>query len=232
MSENLTQRWAIAGQVLPFRLANALAEINGWTEDSNEYQSCVRGWNDDLFRVAKSGELTFKSAQGVPLPPCADAFNLGFVDLHDFCEWADRVGSTGIPKDPHALAKALGFDVEPQAAPVVAASASGGVGPDETGPLPLTTGDIAFCFAGLRWEEQKWKKPLGDKPKWLAVCIAIPGVRGVSETRWNPVLIGAALERGGHAKQNSIRARFQTKPRLAEWLDAWKTYEADNYGSN
>ncbi len=126
MSENLTQRWAIAGQVLPFELANALAEINGWTKDSNEYQSCVRGWDDDLFRLAKSGELTFKSAQGVPLPPCADAFNLGFVDLHDFCEWADRVGSTGIPKDPHALAKALGFDVEPQAAPVATASASDG----------------------------------------------------------------------------------------------------------
>lgn len=130
MSENLTQRWAIAGQVLPFELANALAEINGWTDDSNEYQSCLRGWRDDLFRLAISGELTFKSAQGVPLPSCADAFYLGFVDLHDFCEWAARVGSTGIPKDPHALAKALGFDVEPQAVPVVANSASDGVEPD------------------------------------------------------------------------------------------------------
>ena len=32
---------------------------------------------------------------------------------------------------------------EPQTAPVVADSAS-------NGPLPLTTGDIAFCFDGIR----------------------------------------------------------------------------------
>lgn len=134
--------------------------------------------------------------------------------------------------DVHALADAY---IEAPAhntitaAPVATANASGGVEPDKAGPLPLTTGDIAFCFAGLRWNEQQWKKPLGNKPKWLASCIAIPGARGVSETRWNPVLIGAALEREGHAKQNNIRARFQTVPQLAPWRDAWKTYEADNF---
>ena len=101
--------------------------------------------------------------------------------------------------------------------------------PDRAGPLPLTTGDIAFCFAGLRWDEQQWKKPLGDKPKWLQVCIAIPGARGISETRWNPVLIGAALIREGHAKSNSVRAKFQTVHLLQPWLETWKTYEADNF---
>ena len=116
-------------------------------------------------------------------------------------------------------------DAEPQAvtvqtAPVVEVPASE--------PHPVTTVDVAHAFAGIKWSENKWLKPLGDKPKWLAACIAIPGVRGVSETRWNPVLIGAALVKNGHAKPNSIRARFQTKPQLAEWLDAWKTYEADN----
>ena len=94
-------------------------------------------------------------------------------------------------------------------------------------PDPLTTSDIAYCFAGLHWDEQRWKKPLGDKPKWLQPCIAIPGRRGVSETRWNPVLIGAELVAAGHAKPNSVRARFQSKPRLSAWLEAWKTYEAD-----
>lgn len=120
---------------------------------------------------------------------------------------------------------------EHQAAPVMPVmpeSASGGVEPGKAGPLPLTTGDIAFCFAGLRWNEQEWKKPLGDKPDWLAACIAIPGVRGGSARRWNPVLIGAALVHNGHAKQNSIRARFQIQPQLVPWFDAWKTYEADN----
>ena len=121
---------------------------------------------------------------------------------------------------------------EPEAAPVLAASAPGGKERAEAGPLPLTTGDIAFCFAGLRWDEQQWKKPLGDKPKWLAACIAIPGVRGVSETRWSPVCIGAALVRAGHAKPNSVRAKFQTQPLLTPWLDEWKTYEADNLSAD
>jgi hypothetical protein len=96
-------------------------------------------------------------------------------------------------------------------------------------PLPVTTGDIAHAFDGLRgWSEEQWKKPLGDKPAWLVDCVVIPGVRGKSETRWNPVSIGAALVRNGHAKANNVRGRFQSKPQLKPWLDAWKTYEADN----
>lgn len=117
-------------------------------------------------------------------------------------------------------------------APVGAVSASGGADSTKAGPLPLTTGDIAFCFAGLRWNEQEWKKPLGDKPKWLLACIAIPGVRGVSESRWNPVRIGASLVSAGHAKPKSVRAKFQTQPLLKHWLDEWKTYEADNLSAD
>lgn len=130
--------------------------------------------------------------------------------------------------DVHALADEYtapeAKQAEPQTAPVVAESAN-------NGPLPLTTGDIAFCFDGIRWNEQQWRKPLGDKPKWLQSCVAIPGQRGVSETRWNPVLIAAALVHDGHAQARSIRAKFQTKPQLKDWLEAWKTYEADNFGT-
>ena len=110
--------------------------------------------------------------------------------------------------------------------PVVTDDAPGGVEPAKAGPLPLTTGNIAFCFAGLRWDEQQWKKPLGDKRKWLKACIAIPGVQGVSQTRWNPVCIGAVLVHNGHVKANSVRAKFQTQSLLKPWLDEWKTYEA------
>ena len=92
--------------------------------------------------------------------------------------------------------------------------------------------DTAFSFDGLRWNEQQWKKPLGDKPKWLQACIAIPGARGTSETRWNPVLIGAALVQKEHATVRSVRAKFQTVHLLTPWLDAWKTYESDYLGSN
>lgn len=114
---------------------------------------------------------------------------------------------------------------------MVTAGAPGGVQPAKAGQLPLTTGNIAFCFADLRWSEQQWKKPLGDKRKWLKACIAIPGVQGVSQTHWNPVLIGAALVYAGHAKLNSVRARFQTQPLLTPWLDEWKTYEDDHFST-
>lgn len=109
------------------------------------------------------------------------------------------------------------------------ASADASAGVESAAPQPLTTGDIAYCFNGLRWNEKTWKKPLGDKPKWLQACIAIPGRRGVSETRWDPVLIGAALVHNGHAKEKSVRAKFQTMTQLSPWLDAWKTYEADHF---
>jgi len=117
---------------------------------------------------------------------------------------------------------------EPQAAapaPVVTGSASNA--PEMT-PSPVATGHVAFAFDGLRgWNERAWKDNLGSPPKWLDSCIAIRGQQGIREHHWNPVLIGAALVRNGHAKQNSIRARFQTKPQLRDWLEEWKTYEAD-----
>lgn len=94
-------------------------------------------------------------------------------------------------------------------------------------PPALTTGDIAFCFDGLRWSEKQWRKPLGDKPKWLHPSIVIPGQRGIRETRWNPVIIAGWLVRNGHVRAQSARARFQTRPQLIPWLEAWKTYEAD-----
>ena len=102
------------------------------------------------------------------------------------------------------------------------------VEPASDGPAPLTTGNIAYCFDGLHWNESEWKKPLGDKPKWLSKCVAIPGQQGVSETRWSPVLIGAELVRQGHVKARSMRSKFQTVELLKPWLDEWKTYEADN----
>jgi hypothetical protein len=95
-------------------------------------------------------------------------------------------------------------------------------------PTPLTTSDIAHGFAGLRWKtDDQWKKNLGNKPKWLGRCVVIPGSQGHSQTRWNPVLIGAAIVRDGYARANSLRARFQKVPQLQPWLEEWKTHEAD-----
>jgi hypothetical protein len=114
-----------------------------------------------------------------------------------------------------------------EASPMPQAAAPALAGTASDGPLALTTSDIAFCFDGVRWSEKEWRKPLGDKRKWLQNCVVTPGQQGVSQTRWNPVLIASWLVRNGHARANSIRARFQTKPQLKPWLEAWKTYEAD-----
>ncbi len=98
---------------------------------------------------------------------------------------------------------------------------------DASQPLPLTTLDIANCFDGLHWNESKWKTNLGKKPKWLAEhCIAIAGAQGRNEIHWYPVCIGAALVKKKRVKPQSIRARFQKNPLLAEWRDAWKNYES------
>ena len=103
----------------------------------------------------------------------------------------------------------------------------------QDGPLPIATSDIAHSFAGLGWiSAEKWMKPLGDKSKWLSACIAIPGSRGGNETRWHPVLVGAALIRREMANVNQVRGRFQSNPQLKPWLDAWNDYEADNFPSN
>jgi hypothetical protein len=99
-------------------------------------------------------------------------------------------------------------------------------------PQPLTTGNLAHCFDGLRWSESEWKKPLGDKPKWLQSCVAIMGQRGARETQWNPVKVGAALVTDGHVTVNRMRARFQSHAMLRPWLDAWKAYEADYIDDN
>lgn len=113
------------------------------------------------------------------------------------------------------------------AAPVVAESTSDA---SAMNPPPVATGNIAYAFDGLRnWNERAWKDTLGSPPKWLEACIVLRGQRGIREHRWNPVLIGDALVRSGHAQARSVRARFQSMPQLKDWLEAWKTYEADNF---
>ena len=119
-------------------------------------------------------------------------------------------------------------------APVEAVGAFGGVEPNKSGPLPLTTGDIAFCFAGLRCKtEKEWKDLIGKGRNWVERCLIQPGTRGHggAPKLWNPVCIGAALVRDGHAKPNSVRAKFQTVHLLQPWLETWKTYEADNFAT-
>lgn len=138
-------------------------------------------------------------------------------------DWLNEWGESRRP----CLVFSTAAQAQPQAAAPVADSASNA---PEAEPPPVATGDVAYAFDGLRqWDEKAWKDTLGSPPKWLDACITLRGQRGVRAHHWNPVLIGAALVRDGYAKPNSIRARFQTKPQLKDWLEAWKTYEADNF---
>jgi len=116
---------------------------------------------------------------------------------------------------------------EQEAAPALEVTAL--VASDKDGPQPLTTRDMAESFSGLHWDGAHWLKKLGNKPKWLDACLVLGGARGEGMRRWNPVLIGAYLVKMGHVKTNSVRAKFQTQGALKPWLDAWKTYEADNW---
>lgn len=95
--------------------------------------------------------------------------------------------------------------------------------------VPLTTGQIAECFCGLRWKTtQVGKQVLGKKPSWALNAILIPGIQGKQEIRWSPVWIGFKLITTGYAKAPQIRARFKSQPLLQEWLELWKDFEADN----
>lgn len=150
--------------------------------------------------------------------------DLDLVKVSDIDLWLTDLG-TGycFPQDKRGA---------PSLTSTVIKTASGGAEHAKAGPSPLTTGDIAFCFAGLRDNtEKEWKDLIGKGRDWLERCLVQPGTRGRggAPKLWNPVCIGAALVRDGHEKPNSVRAKFQTVHLLQPWLEAWKTYEADNF---
>lgn len=222
--------WFVHPNVLSDKYAKCHGKLNGWAPDSDRIRIYWKKLTAAIDDAVASGKLRTRDWDtGLDAPPTSLAMMPArtVVKLQDFCDWADCAGLHGCPKDARELAYALGLakrQLQPAEDLVLDASTT-----RDHAPLPLTTGDIAFCFVGLRWmTEKEWKKPLGDKPKWLRACVAIDGSRGVRETRWDPVLIGAALVSTGHTTARSVRAKFQTKPLLLPWFESWKTYEADN----
>lgn len=204
-------------------------------EEAQELQWMKHGWDgvetfqEDLARAAglTDGEPGYlhvveNSASKRPLKWRMGAvLEAGLVHLDWLNEW-------GEPRKPQLVFSTVSAP-EPQAATPAPVAGSASDASLDT-PPPVATGDVAHAFDGLRgWNEKAWKDTLGSPPKWLEACIALRGQRGIREHHWNPVLIGAALVHNGHAKANNIRARFQTKPQLGDWREAWKTYEADNF---
>ena len=100
--------------------------------------------------------------------------------------------------------------------------------PIQRGPTPLTSSEIASCFHGfLNRTDKSWKLLLANKPKWLESSCIGRGTQGGPGATWDPISFGAALINEKDVKVKSVRAKFQTSPRLHEWQEAWMQYETE-----
>lgn len=197
--------------------------------ESDDDDECMRHhferlqFEDAIKEAVRSGQLQPRAPSTcLPMSMATPMSVVTVADLQQFL--ADIQCSVEIWRTDAAP------ELPPRAAAPPALVANSASNAPEAEPPPVATGDVAYAFDGLRqWDEKAWKDTLGSPPKWLDACITLRGQRGLRAHHWNPVLIGAALVRNGYAKPNSIRARFQTKPQLKDWLEAWKTYEADNF---
>lgn len=100
------------------------------------------------------------------------------------------------------------------------------------GPAPLTTNEIANCFAGLRgWDVERWTNELGSPDGWLKGCQHRPGTRGRGghQSTWFPVLIGAALVERFDVPAKSVSAIFKRTEPLAQWRDSWEPNDPDSF---
>lgn len=202
--------------VLAHRFARALHPVE---DDDLGYGFARVQFDEELAGAVRAGSLKPRNALtfGKHTFPHGAALDNAVVSLEDLQAFAKE--------------RDIGVRIRGGASPVAAVETAPD-GRDYGGPFPLTTAQIATGFDGLRYSAAQWKKPLGNVPKWLAVCRVVSGVRGVSAASWNPVLIGAHLVRDGHSKLRSVRAKFQTSPLLKPWLEEWKTYEADHFSTD
>lgn len=203
---------------------DALAEIDpGDCYARKAVNEAYGAYRDALKRVGGSDACLDEATQKL----CRSSPEVHGVDWEQAQEKQEDAHQAWLKDMVRQLLQPVQEQTAAAPAPVMADSASNA---PATNPLPVATGNIAHAFDGLRgWNEQAWKDNLGSPSKWLEACIALRGQRGTRQTHWNPVLVGAALVRSGRARQNSVRARFQTRPQLEDWREAWKTYEADNF---
>lgn len=201
-------------------IADALWPEAGPDDPRWDYGCSRVGLDSELERAVKNGTLPVKNPRtfGPHTYPVGNALLSALVSVDDLREFVAERGLSVIVGAPAQSA------AEPAPLAPSASDASA------MNPPPVTTANIACAFDGLRgWDEKAWKDTLGTPPKWLEACIVLRGQRGVRVHHWNPVLIGAALVRNEQAQARSVRAKFQSKPQLADWLEAWRTYEADNF---
>lgn len=88
-------------------------------------------------------------------------------------------------------------------------------------PAPLTTNQIAACFAEFHgWDFEKWKTNLQSPSPWLKNCQGYSGEQGGRESTWFPLLIAEALDKKHPKKiRHTLHARFKNQEPLKPWFE-------------
>ncbi|OXJ37927.1 hypothetical protein CFB82_07215 [Burkholderia sp. HI2714] len=152
-----------------------------------------------------------------------------------FIEWAQRKGfkvpwlASGRLIDVAADKEPSAADLQEFAARLVAGKTAASEtathvndNPAEAVPAPLPSPVITAAFEGLGgWNEEQWRRYLGDPPKWLLKARRSKGVRGSrNAATWNPVSIALALKDDG-VPWLKLDAVFR-KPALKAWREKWE----------
>jgi hypothetical protein len=167
-------------------------------------------------------------------------WEINMVDFRQYCdamEWA--VPPEFVPRgySPVPAVIPCSLTDEEKAAPALnaetPASAVSNNAAESFGdtPVPLTTNEIANCFAEFRgWNHARWKHELGSPKKWLETCRDRPGTRGRggTESTWFPLKIAAALIQKDPKSANQLRARFKRMEPLKPWLELFEINHPDN----
>jgi hypothetical protein len=99
------------------------------------------------------------------------------------------------------------------------------------GPAPLTTGEIAGCFAGFHgWDSDKWISNMQSPAPWLKACQHQAGRQGkpIVESTWWPVQIAQALDKKHTNIRRKLHSRFKNQEPLKPWLESLETHLPDD----
>lgn len=108
----------------------------------------------------------------------------------------------------------------------------------------LDTGEVAFVFRDIRWDQCHWTTNLQDPPQWLREHKLVSGSRGGtshSKSRWDPLGIAKAVVSRAKSQEEQFKFRGELserfarerllKPILAEWLEHdWFMHDSANAG--
>jgi len=134
------------------------------------------------------------------------------ITAPDFADWLAAQGET--PSEHiQAWFDAVGV-AWPPGAPEVAAG---------DGLAPLTTSQIAGCFAGFHdWDAEQWVSNLQGRARWLRDCRHQAGRQGKPfvESTWWPVQIAQALDAKHPNIRRKLHARFKSQVPLKPWIES------------